>query len=73
MTNTEATQQVATIRKGAVIVLRPEYQDAGDSFVRIAVADSYGEGGAERVLVVALAGLPINPTEVIPINMIEAV
>ena len=56
------------IHKNKIVKIKREFQDAGDDqFVRVAIEDE--DGG--RVLIVALCGLPINPTEIIPTYMLE--
>jgi hypothetical protein len=57
-----------TIKKGDVVRIKKEWQDAGDASVTfIAVEDE--DGG--RVLIVALVGLEINPTQVVQASMLE--
>lgn len=56
------------IKKGDVVVFRPEWRDAGDENITFrAIEDE--DGG--RVKVVAELGLPINPVQVVAIRMIE--
>ena len=56
------------IRAGEQVFIKPEFQDAGDSkTVWIAVEDE--DGG--RVKIEAQLDMPINPTQVINVDMLE--
>lgn len=58
------------IKKGDTVRIRPEWADAGDdAFTFIAVDDE--EKG--RVTIQAQLGQPINPTQVVKVEMVEKV
>ena len=56
------------IKAGQVITFKPEYQDSGDDGITFIAMDDESMG---RVTVQAQLGLPINPTQVVMIYMIE--
>ncbi len=56
------------ITKGQRVTFKPEWSDKGDDDrLFLAMGDEY-DG---RLLVVAIIGLPINPTQIVGTNMIE--
>jgi len=55
------------IRKGQIVVFKPEWQDAGDSEITFRALEDESGG---RVLVIAELGLPIDPTQVVTVEMI---
>ena len=57
------------IKKGDIVTLKPEWQDAGDAGITFrAIEDE--DGG--RVRIVAECGLPLNPTSIVTVDMLEA-
>lgn len=57
------------VKAGEVVRIKPEWQDAGDSgLVFVAVEDE--DGG--RVKIEAQLGWPVNPTQVVNVEWLEA-
>ncbi len=61
------------IRKGDIVRFKPEWQDQGDDkVVFVAVEDQCERvNGTQTVAVMALLALPINPVQVVAVDMIE--
>lgn len=56
------------IKKGDVVKLKPEWQDAGDDkIVFQAVDDEYDD----RVEIVACVDLTLKPTQIVPIKWLD--
>jgi len=56
------------IHKGDTVTFKPEWRDAGDdSITFIAIEDE--DGG--RVKVMAQLGLPLNPVQVVSVDMLQ--
>lgn len=56
------------IKAGQEITIKPEFQDAGDADVKWIAVDDEAKG---RVTIQAQLGWPINPTQVVRVEMIE--
>lgn len=56
------------IRKGDVVRILPEWQDAGDDQVQWIAVEDESKG---RVTIQAQFGLPINPQQVVMVSMLE--
>jgi hypothetical protein len=63
------------VKKGQVVTFKPEWMDDGDeSVVFVALEDSSvaAAGGVARVLIEAQLGMPINPTQIVTVDMIAS-
>lgn len=55
-------------KKGQIVKIKPEYQDLGDELIKFVCLENESQG---KIEIQAMLGLPINPTQIVTLEMIE--